>query len=904
MQIQTQVDTKNAGYFRNKNFHSIFELPRYREEAGMQNKIYFHWCCYVFLTSIFLNCQKAIPQDATNKKHTLNNEAFPEPDSQGNCPPQYVLEHGACFQECNQQNPCPKEFYCFDERLCISNACQSNEQCPKDYLCDNNKHCVPSSGCDDNNDCPKEYICSLKHECVSDHCQTSDDCPQGHVCSNEKICISDNCSDTKNCPQDYWCSASGICVPDECDPQDKEQCKDSFDNNCNGFIDELDPACQTDTTCQGEPPLCGNTGVCAQAKRPCVTETYISCDLTHIVTYQSTEQNCGDSLDNDCDSLIDYQDPDCGCDPETAPDVACKFSGIGVCATTYRKCINSVYEPESVCDYGKDFVGASNEITGVKNIQGQDVCNDTLDNDCDGNVDECCPFDSCIPNTASCKNSQELSVCKNPEGSCPAIDTLFCEFGCENNACKNCLNPCIIGKSTCINDNEIKVCEIQANGCPDYSITSCKNGCAHNECKPCQDDPLCNTSGNICKNNTTQVTCIKNSLGCFETTNETSCNNGICSSITDSCCINDTGCTIEGTYCLDENSEVSCSVDPATGCLKKIVTPCQSNKCSSVINSCCTNTCTTGDKQCINGVESQICEMQSNGCLGWTTSSCILDSVSNLVSCGESYQCPCGLQTITTKNFRGDFFNLPCTHPDIEPTDTSKLGIITGDSPFNHDWFDQKYYVFSLDRNDLQINYNLNYFPVNTGLCEDPYYFAVHWHTFIDVTTAGDFTFELGSDDDGWLYIDGVKYIDNGGIHPITSIQKNVTLSQGPHKIDIYFAERKKVQSGLVFHVYPVANSSYTLGIKTCVVPSDDADNDSVANHSDCAPLDPLQSSNCGGACLQYDACTLNPNWNWYCDKNLQPKECAGPQNCRFKTTQPSAYCLTQSCSCPSEDLP
>ena len=117
-----------------------------------------------------------------------------------------------------------------------------------------------------------------------------------------------------------------------------ELCNDLLDNDCDDLIDNKDPDCAV-TCLTGQTRACstGSNGICSEGTQTCDNgNEWGLCEQTA----QSQPEICTDSLDNDCDNLIDNEDPDCAVACSTGQTRTCDTGSNGICSQGTQTCDN------------------------------------------------------------------------------------------------------------------------------------------------------------------------------------------------------------------------------------------------------------------------------------------------------------------------------------------------------------------------------------------------------------------------------------------------------------------------------------------------------------------------------------------------------------------------------------
>ena len=150
-------------------------------------------------------------------------------------------------------------------------------------------------------------------------------------------------------------------------------------------------------------------GVCAGAAQTCLSNVWSTCDyFTYSSDYEPSETSC-DGIDNDCDGNIDegltnlyYSDND--------NDNFGAGSSVEACT-----------QPIGFVDNDLDC----NDNDGAINPDSEEICDDGIDNDCDGDIDEGCGNSFC--GDGICSSDEDCFICSD--------DCLCIGKNCKNACC-------------------------------------------------------------------------------------------------------------------------------------------------------------------------------------------------------------------------------------------------------------------------------------------------------------------------------------------------------------------------------------------------------------------------------------------------------------------------------------
>ncbi len=236
-----------------------------------------------------------------------------------------------CPSDCG--SPPSSETSCTDG---FDNDCDGNVDCT-DADCNQDPACRCGNGTcesgEDCNSCPADCISKTKGKPSSQYCCGDGTCGGAE---NETNCAVD-------CGSGSYCD-DGTCDPgeDECScpedcgtpPSTETNCDDGIDEDCDSSTDCDDADCLGDPAC----PSCGDV-TCDAGEDQC------NCPAD-CGTPPSTETNCTDGIDEDCDGGADCGDTTGDCDLDPACDCASQGEA---CTVDADCCSNNCFERKGYC---------------------------------------------------------------------------------------------------------------------------------------------------------------------------------------------------------------------------------------------------------------------------------------------------------------------------------------------------------------------------------------------------------------------------------------------------------------------------------------------------------------------------------------------------------------------------
>jgi uncharacterized protein (TIGR03382 family) len=189
-------------------------------------------------------------------------------------------------------------------------------------------------------------------------------------------------------------------------------------------------------SCYDGPPDTLGQGICTAGTQACSAETWGSCDGQVL----PGSENCGDTLDNDCDSLTDADDPECAdCISDADCDDTNTCNGAEVCQAglclpgTALDCDDSNICTTDSCDPSQGCQNVDNSLgcddanaCTIGDSCASGSCQPGTQADCDDS--NICTTDSCDP-ALGCQNSNNTLACD--DGDACTMDDICSQGSCS-----------------------------------------------------------------------------------------------------------------------------------------------------------------------------------------------------------------------------------------------------------------------------------------------------------------------------------------------------------------------------------------------------------------------------------------------------------------------------------------
>jgi len=355
-------------------------------------------------------CTGGAARDCSGEDDQCNDGACNDATDQ--CEPQPVINGTACDDG----------LYCTVNDNCQGGACTGGT--PRD--CSGEDDQCNTGACDESGD-----------TCYADPApKNGDGCDDGDACTMNDVCVAGACTGGVPLDADSDTYVSDACGGDDCDDSDPdihpnaaEICDDGIDNDCDGDTDAADSACAPctiDADCD-DANLCNGTETCVS--NFCQPGTPLDCDDSNVCTTDSCDPASGCQYENN--TLFCDDGDDC-----TMNDVCSN----GDCSGEPLDGDSDSYVSDA-CPGGDDCDDGDSAV----NPGAAEVCDDSIDNDCDGDTDmddsDCagCTTDADCDDSNPCTDDlcDAANTCQNTNNTASCDDGDACTMNdvCSNGVC-------------------------------------------------------------------------------------------------------------------------------------------------------------------------------------------------------------------------------------------------------------------------------------------------------------------------------------------------------------------------------------------------------------------------------------------------------------------------------------
>jgi len=128
--------------------------------------------------------------------------------------------------------------------------------------------------------------------------------------------------------------------------------------------------------------------------------------------------------------------------------------------------------------------------------------------------------------------------------------------------------------------------------------------------------------------------------------------------------------------------------------------------------------------------------------------------------------------------------------PVVSSTDP---GVTMVNSSNELEWWTPSAIVTQTGTGTISLPYDSDmYAPNSTGTNDSQEFETAVFKGDFTLSSSAVVSFQLGSDDDSFIYVDGVLIGQNPGIHGVTNVTfDSPTLDAGNHTIDVFYADRE-----------------------------------------------------------------------------------------------------------------